>query len=292
MKVFISWSGTLSKNIAQALKQWLPCIIQSLEIFFSPEDIEKGTNWDTQIASELSQCNYGIICLTSDNISAPWINFEAGALAKELTSRISALMVNIKPSDIKGPLAKYQSTKLEEGDFFQLVQNINKLQEKPLDAAILKNSFDSLWGKMKTQFDQAIQQSGTDKVKRAEIDSPIEELLQLVRKQNIILSSPEQLLPPEYFRYMQERYFSVSRSQRRQNSISAILLTTIESLISCVENSRGKHCQELFETLRFEYFFDITHTCIRRLEPERTADQYLQRLDDCHQRYQLLLDER
>lgn len=161
MKVFVSWSGKLSRAIAQTLKQWLPCMIQSLEIFFSPEDIEKGSNWDVQISSELSQCKYGIICLTNDNISAPWINFEAGALAKELDSHISALMVNIKPSDIKGPLARYQSTKLEKTDFFQLVNNINALQEKPLDASVLQNIFNSLWEKWRKNlivlFDKAAQ---------------------------------------------------------------------------------------------------------------------------------------
>ena len=41
MKVFISWSGELSKNIAEVIKKWLPCIIQSVEVFFSPDDIEK-----------------------------------------------------------------------------------------------------------------------------------------------------------------------------------------------------------------------------------------------------------
>lgn len=82
MKVFVSWSGDLSKNVATELKKWLPCIIQSLEVFFSPEDIEKGDNWDSKISNELSKCNYGIVCLTSENTSAPWINFEAGELQK------------------------------------------------------------------------------------------------------------------------------------------------------------------------------------------------------------------
>ena len=138
MKVFVSWSGELSCQIAEVLKKWIPCIIQSVEVFFSPEDIEKGDNWDKTISNELSQCNYGIICLTSDNTTAPWINFEAGAIAKSLDSRITALMVNIKPSDIKGPLSRYQATKFEKNDFFQLISAINKALETPLEHNICK----------------------------------------------------------------------------------------------------------------------------------------------------------
>ena len=54
MKVFVSWSGELSKEIAEVLKKWIPCIIQSVEVFYSPEDIEKGDSWDATISSELS----------------------------------------------------------------------------------------------------------------------------------------------------------------------------------------------------------------------------------------------
>ena len=121
-----------------------PCIIQSVDVFFSPEDIEKGDNWDKTISSELSECKYGIICLTSDNTSAPWINFEAGAIAKSLDSKVTALMVNIKPSDIKGPLSRYQATRFERADFFQLIESINKALDTPLDSKVLENTFNAM----------------------------------------------------------------------------------------------------------------------------------------------------
>lgn len=41
MRVFISWSGELSQSIAKELSEWLPSIIQSVEVFYSPEDIKK-----------------------------------------------------------------------------------------------------------------------------------------------------------------------------------------------------------------------------------------------------------
>lgn len=204
MKVFISWSGKLSKKVAQELKKWLPCIIQSIDVFYSSEDIEKGENWDSKISSELSECNYGIVCLTSENTIAPWINFEAGAIAKTLDSRVSALMVDIKTSDIQGPLKRYQATKLEKEDIWQLISEINKATDNPLDGNVLESTFNAIWDSMyaaiKKDIDEYVPSkkvnNSEDKLKNTEA---VEEILQLLRKQNVLLSSPEQLLPPEYF---------------------------------------------------------------------------------------------
>lgn len=211
MKVFVSWSGTLSKKVAQELKKWLPCIIQSIDVFYSPEDIEKGENWDSKISAELSECNYGIVCLTSENTNAPWINFEAGAIAKTLESRVSALMVDIKTSEIQGPLKRYQATKLEKEDMWQLICDINKVTDVPLSADVLDSTFNAIWdsmyGAIKSDIDGYKPQKkagiSDEKIASTEV---VEEILQLVRKQNVLLSSPEQLLPPDYFQMIQKRY--------------------------------------------------------------------------------------
>ena len=224
MKVFVSWSGELSCQIAEVLKKWIPCIIQSVEVFFSPEDIEKGDNWDKTISTELSQCNYGIICLTSDNTSAPWINFEAGAIAKSLDSKITALMVNIKPSDIKGPLSRYQATKFEKNDFFQLVSAINKSLETPLDHRILQNTFDTMWTALEREVNSVIEQYSSSKAvqdtsKELPENEPLEEILQLLRMQNTILTNPDRLIPIEYIDYMQRRLSESNRDYYIDNEM-------------------------------------------------------------------------
>lgn len=179
---------------------------------FSPEDIEKGDNWDKTISNELSQCNYGIICLTSDNTTAPWINFEAGAIAKSLDSKITALMVNIKPSDIKGPLSRYQATKFEKSDFFQLISSINKALETPLDPSILQNTFDTMWSALEQEANSVIEKHSLNKpiqneTKEISENEPLEEILQLLRTQNSLLTNPYKLFPTDYMDYMQ-RYLN------------------------------------------------------------------------------------
>lgn len=45
MKVFISWSGKRSKAMANALKEWIPLIVQHAEPFVSDKDISAGDRW-------------------------------------------------------------------------------------------------------------------------------------------------------------------------------------------------------------------------------------------------------
>src|SRR5258708_37327095 len=68
MKVFISWSGDLSKDVAELFKRWLKCVLQATEPFLSNEDIAKGAIWFDAINDQLQDTSVGIICLTRDNI--------------------------------------------------------------------------------------------------------------------------------------------------------------------------------------------------------------------------------
>lgn len=198
MKVFVSWSGELSQKVAALLKTYIPCIIQSVEVFYSPEDIEKGENWDAKISHELEEANYGIICLTPQNKAAQWINFEAGAIAKSLDSRVAALMININPSDIKGPLSRYQATKMERDDFYRLIQSINNASDSSLPDNILSGTFDGLWERFKNDYDNLLEQFKDTVTPPATPVTPqieiLEEILQLVRKQSTILANSDETL--------------------------------------------------------------------------------------------------
>jgi hypothetical protein len=83
MDVFISWSGERSRAAAEALRSWLPKIINAIKPWLSSEDIDKGSRWGTDVASRLETAKAGIICLTPGNLHSDWILFEAGATIKD-----------------------------------------------------------------------------------------------------------------------------------------------------------------------------------------------------------------
>jgi TIR domain-containing protein len=158
MKVFISWHGDISREIANALHDWLPHVIQSAKPFVSSGDIGTGRRWSEALATELSQAAYGIVCITSDNYSAPWINFEAGAISKSVNrSYLSPLLFNVEPADIEGPLKDFQSAICSEKDILELVRSINaaidpKDQQLPPD--VLNDEFYVWWPKLRKKLDK------------------------------------------------------------------------------------------------------------------------------------------
>ncbi|SRR6266446_587386 len=115
MKCFISWSGERSKAVAEAVRYWLPKVIQAIEPWMSSDDIEKGTRWRSGLASELEQSRIGIICLTQENLESTWLHFEAGALSRQQQSTyVCAFLLGLEPTDVREPLAQFQATKLRK----------------------------------------------------------------------------------------------------------------------------------------------------------------------------------
>lgn len=182
MKIFISWSGTSSHSVALALKEWLPSVIQAVEPFVSSEDIQKGVRSFPEISQELEAAHFGIVCLTPENLSAPWLLFEAGALSKSLgQGRVSPLLVGVKESDVKGPLAQFQMTKVESGDVRKLVKTMNAQlpESQRLDDSILVKAFDKWWPDLEPKL--TVGAAGATVAPRSERDI-LEEVLSISRR--------------------------------------------------------------------------------------------------------------
>lgn len=183
-KVFISWSGELSRKLAEALRSWLPATLQYVKPYFTPEDVEKGAKWSSEITKELETSNVGIICLTRDNTEKPWILFEAGALSKSIEkARVCTLLFNLEPTDLKGPLTSFQGTRFLREDFKRLITTINNVAgDSKLDTAVLDSVFEMWWPRLEEQVLEILASDGVRKEEGKRSDRDIlEEILELNR---------------------------------------------------------------------------------------------------------------
>ena len=57
--------------MANALREWLPNLIQTIQPWMSDSDIDKGARWSSDIVSKLDESVVGIIYLTPENLEAP-----------------------------------------------------------------------------------------------------------------------------------------------------------------------------------------------------------------------------
>lgn len=185
VKVFISWSGDQAKEVALTTRDWLRRVIQQLEPFVSTVDIAKGERWNSTVARALEETSEGIIVVTRANQHEPWLNFEAGALAKAATSAsVRPILLDLSSTDVNGPLSDFQHTDLNrKEDVFELVQSINEKCSNPLDPDSLAHSFDREWDDYSTKINaarDATPKLGPQKAVRG-VDELVAEILDRVR---------------------------------------------------------------------------------------------------------------
>jgi TIR domain len=187
MRVFISWSGNLSRQLGEAFRNWLPSALQYVKPYFTPADIDKGARWASEIANELSASSVCVIILTRDNLASSWIMFEAGAISSALDrSKVCPIIFDLAPTDVQGPLAQFQITRFAKADIEKLFNTINSAGgESKLDDATAKNVFEKWWPDLESEFNKILEghtvTAGAEKLRSDR--ELIEEMLLLLRSE-------------------------------------------------------------------------------------------------------------
>lgn len=127
--VFVSWSGHNAKEVALELKALLLLCFDGVDPFMSDDDIKSGTRGLAEIQEALSSSSTAIIVVTRDNVSSPWLNFEAGAISNGMgsgDSRVIPLLVNLGVADIPSgsPLTQFQARRLDDEGLRKVVSDI------------------------------------------------------------------------------------------------------------------------------------------------------------------------
>jgi hypothetical protein len=200
MRVFISWSGEESKAVAEALHSCLKQIIQVLDVWISSRDIEVGAPWFPEIYRNLEQSNIGIVCLTPTNVNKPWVLFEAGALAKQVSTaedraRMIPYLFKMAKVDVTGPLGQFQATEADKEGTRQVIRMINghmgphARPQKDLDDA-----FEMWWPLLERTLQSIPPSSPRAERPQRTVDDVLGEILMLAREadaaRNTLASQP------------------------------------------------------------------------------------------------------
>lgn len=129
--------------MAEALKQWIPLVLQDTDCFYSSEDIRAGQRWGTEIQAWLAETDFGILCVTPENMPAPWLNFEAGALSKKLNdeSRVVPVTLGFSPSRLDDPLKQFNGVEATSAGIHKLVKSLADAAKSKVDVDLTFNKW-------------------------------------------------------------------------------------------------------------------------------------------------------
>jgi hypothetical protein len=185
MKVFIGWSGQKSRAVALTLWDWLPNVLQTVEPWMSEEDITKGAPWNAELVLQLNTCHFGIVCVTPENMAAPWLNFEAGALA--LAKRVdkalvSPFLVGLTPTDLTGPISQFQAVTATLKDVTRLLRSLNNASESPLPDDRITRAAEKWWPSLEEKLQTAAELPPAPPASTRELRDVMDEVLEISRR--------------------------------------------------------------------------------------------------------------
>ncbi|SDP63294.1 TIR domain-containing protein [Arthrobacter sp. ok909] len=151
----------------------------------SEEDIRAGTNWSERIKRELANTTVGIVCMTPENQNAKWINFEMGALSKEVKdgdSRVIPLLIGFdNTQQVSQPAASLNMVLLGQAGFNKIATSLNDISDVKREKADLEMVSNTWWTMIKDGLEAAAAQTPDDQAVNRPPEAMIAEILDAVR---------------------------------------------------------------------------------------------------------------
>lgn len=237
--------------MALVFRDWLPSVIQSITPYVSSEDIDKGARWSTDIAKELEDSSFGILCVTKENLEAPWLLFEAGALSKMMDkASVCPFIFDLKRAEVKGPILQFQSTIFEKEDVKKLLVTLNKsCGDAGLKEELLTKTFEVWWPNLEESLNKIESEKSEDEKGNSDKslnNEMLEEILELSRTNQKILRSPEILFPQDYMEFIMREKANRDLTERERDILEEQRHYLMES------QHRVMQMREMIEAYRAE----------------------------------------
>lgn len=148
-------------------------------------DLKKGARWGPQIADHLERTRFGIVCLTPENVTAPWILFEAGAISKTKDATLCPFLIDLSPADVEQPLGQFQYTSIDKTEVARLFRDINTqialADQRALEPQLLTEIFDETWPELEGALRGIAADPPEEKVTARSKDAILDEILTTIR---------------------------------------------------------------------------------------------------------------
>ncbi|WP_374198447.1 hypothetical protein [Nocardioides sp. R-C-SC26] len=160
-------------------------MFDNVEPFVSRDDISLGALGAAEIQNQLAQTSFGIIVVTRQNQAEPWLNFEAGALAKTVTdgtTSVVPLLIDMSdPSQLRGPMSGLQSHAATEAGVRRLVNQIGDVVSARPEA--VDGRWAGAWAEFSLLLDESREHLAQEPVEDRTLEDMVQELLALTRNQ-------------------------------------------------------------------------------------------------------------
>ena len=94
-------------------------------------EIESGSLWSDELRRRLDSANAGLVCLTPEAVTSPWLHYEAGMLSTAVWTergepRFFTYLLDLEQRELSGPLSAYQAAPATHDGTAQLVDSLRR----------------------------------------------------------------------------------------------------------------------------------------------------------------------
>lgn len=156
MRVFLSWSGERSHAAAEVIQRLIPACVPGATAWMSSRDIRAGGRWTEDLFDAIGTSTAGIVLLTEENRTSPWIMFEAGCLCEPSRERIVVPVLVDAPLELPGPLRHLQGVALDADGMASLAKNLARHWRTAGGTGSEADTGENRWDKVAIEVDEAL----------------------------------------------------------------------------------------------------------------------------------------
>lgn len=168
MKIFISWSGEESKQIAEYMHKWIPERLQLVKVWgsFNDKDLPQGKDNFNRIFDAARDKDICLLILTKKSLKSSWVSFEPGIFEGRQKEILTLLCDDLDYNKLLGfPFSGYHAYPNKES-MVTLFSTINQKCKAPIEDKLFKegvaNDFDKFLTYYKKVFNKDSKNSFED----------------------------------------------------------------------------------------------------------------------------------